>query len=168
MSGAAGSRHIKISYDFISPQNMEKGETPMKDTESAHKKVQEMIDCYATSDPLKEMSDIGKETDPDAATAKWIALAALHGVNQNAKSISIRREAGGEVSVTAKYRQAELPNPGGDLGGRIIDTVRSITHLEGEKAKTPLALGMRDGSLELNVKSESEGGGETITIKFPK
>ena len=140
----------------------------MKDTESAHKKVQEMIDCYATTDPLKEMSEIGKETDAEQAAAKWLALAALHGVNNNAKKISLRREADGTVRVTAKYREAELPSPGGDLGVRIVDTLRSVTHLEGEKAKTLLALGMRDGSLDLSVKIKAEDGGETVTLKFPE
>ncbi len=140
----------------------------MKDTESAHKKVQDMIDCYATTDPLKEMSNIGREPDAEQAAAKWVALAALHGVNQNAKKISIRREADGTVRVTAKYREAELPSPGADIGSRIIETLRAVTHVEGEKGKTPLALGMRDSSVDLNVKIESEAGGETITLKFPE
>ena len=72
------------------------------------------------------------------------------------------------MNVKAKYRKTDLPTPGGDLGGRIIDAVRSITHLEGEEAKTALALGMRDGNLELSVKIKSEDGGETVTFKFPE
>ncbi len=139
----------------------------MKDNASTHKQVQEMIDCYATSDPLKEMSEIGKEPDPDQAAVKWIALAALHGVNHNAKKISITRSADGAVRVIAKYRESELPAPGQDLGARIIDGLRKITHLEGGKAKTPLALGLRDGSIELGVKLESGEGGDTVTLKFP-
>jgi hypothetical protein len=140
----------------------------MKDTESAHKQIQEMIDCYATTDPLKEMSDIGKEADPEQAAVKWIALAALHGVNHNAKKISIRREADGTVKVTAKYREAELPGPGADLGQRIIEAFRAVTHLDREKGKSALALGMRDGSVELSVKVKAEDDGETATLKFPE
>ena len=33
----------------------------MKDKRSLHLKVQELCDCFATTDPLKEMSILGKE-----------------------------------------------------------------------------------------------------------
>jgi hypothetical protein len=56
----------------------------MKDTESVHKKVQEMCDCYATTDPLREMSILKNDADKEEAAVKWLALVALHGVNNNA------------------------------------------------------------------------------------
>jgi len=139
----------------------------MKDTESTHQKIQEMIDCYATNDPLKEMSQIGAETELDEAAVKWIALAALHGVNQNAKKISIRHTGDGNVRVTAKYREAELPSPGAAIGQRVIDMVRGVAHIEGEKGKTALALGMRNDSVELRATVETEDGGQSLTLKFP-
>jgi len=139
----------------------------MKDTESTHQKIQEMIDCYATNDPLKEMSQINAETELDEAAVKWIALAALHGVNQNAKKISVRHTGDGNVRVTAKYREAELPSPGAAIGQRIIDLLRGVTHMEGEKGKTPLALGIRNDSVELKAKVETEDGGQSLTLKFP-
>lgn len=140
----------------------------MKDTESAHRKIQEMIDCYAANDPLKEMSEIGEESELDEAAVKWIALAALHGVNQNAKKISIRHTGDGNVRVTAKYREAELPSPGAAIGQRVIDLIRNVTHMEGEKGKTPIALGVRNDSLELKAKVEIEDGGQSLTLKFPE
>ena len=140
----------------------------MKDTESAHKKVQDMIDCYATSDPLKEMSNIGREPDAAQAAAKWVALAALHGVNRNAKKISISRSKDGKMEVMAKYRKADLPTPGSEVGEKIIEAVRGITHLEGEKGETPLAIGIRDGSIEINVKLKKDRAGESVTLKFPE
>jgi hypothetical protein len=140
----------------------------MKEKRNLHLKVQELCDCYATTDPLKEMSVVGKDKDPEEAALKWLALAALHGVGHNAKEITIRRNQKGEVKVLAKYRETELPSPGADVGRRIMAAVREITHIEGDKGKTPLALGMRNDSLELKVKIKVQGAHEKVRIEFPK
>jgi hypothetical protein len=58
----------------------------MKAKRNLHLKVQEMCDCYATNDPLKEMSVIKTDADKAEAAVKWLALAALHGVNNNAEN----------------------------------------------------------------------------------
>lgn len=139
----------------------------MKEKRNIHLKVQELCDCYATNDPLKEMSEIKGDSDQDEAAAKWLALAALHGVNDNAKEVSIRRSPDGNIKVTAKYREAELPSPGAEIGEKIINAVREITHIEGGKGKSPLALGIREDSIELKIKMKSKDEGEKVTIKFP-
>ncbi|MFZ0614735.1 MAG: hypothetical protein WAM73_20990 [Desulfobacterales bacterium] len=140
----------------------------MKDTDSVHKKVQEMCDCYATTDPLKEMSILKSDTDKQEAAVKWLALAALHGVNHNAEKISIRRSGEGKVTVYAEYRTTELPSPGAEVGQKIFEAARGMTHIEGEKGKTDLALGIRDSSIELEVKLKKKDGGEQLTVKFPE
>jgi hypothetical protein len=140
----------------------------MKEKRNLHLKVQELCDCYATTDPLKEMSVVSKDKDQEEAALKWLALAALHGVSNNAKEITIRRNKKGDVKVLAKYRQTELPSPGTEVGRHIMAAVREITHIEGDKGKTPLALGMRNDSLELKVKLKVEGGLEKVKIEFPK
>lgn len=140
----------------------------MKDTESLHKKVQEMCDCYVTNDPLKEMSIVREDVDKQEAALKWLALAALHGVNSNADKISISRSGDGNVRVTAEYRKTELPTPGPEVGNHIFEAVRGITHIEGEKGQTALALGIRDNSIDLRVKVKSKDGGDKISIKFPE
>jgi hypothetical protein len=139
----------------------------MKDSSSMHKKVQEMCDCYATNDPLKEMSMLKSETDTEAAAIKWVALAALHGVNNNAREISIRRDDDGKITVLAEYRTTELPSPGHDAGLKIFETFREMTHIDTEKGKTALALGIRDSSIELNLKIKMKNGIEKISIGFP-
>jgi len=139
----------------------------MKDKASLHKKAQELIDCFATEDPLKEMSELGKEENEEAAL-KWLALAALHGINMNAKKISILKSGDGEVKVIAEYRDSELPSPGSGIGQRIIDVIREITYLEEDKASTILALGIREGSIDLKVKVEKKGDAEKVTLKFPE
>ncbi|WP_373499303.1 hypothetical protein [Desulfococcus sp.] len=140
----------------------------MKDSGSMHVKVQELCDCYATTDPLKEMSALAHDADKDEAALKWLSLAALHGVNSNAKEIELFVGSDGSVKVTAEYREAELPSPGADTARKIVDALTEITHLEGGKGKTPLALGIRDSSIELMVKMKPKDGGHKISIKFPE
>ncbi|MGB9441086.1 MAG: hypothetical protein WCB15_24305 [Desulfobacterales bacterium] len=139
----------------------------MKEKRNVHLKVQELCDCYATNDPLKEMSTVKNEGDKDEAALKWLALSALHGVNSNAETITITRTKDGDIDVTAKYRESELPSPGSDIGAKIIAAVREITHIEGKKGKTPLALGIRNDSIEIQVKMDSEEDKETVTLNFP-
>jgi hypothetical protein len=147
---------------------MDREEKNMKEKRNVHLKVQELCDCYATNDPLKEMSTVKNEADKDEAALKWLALTALHGVNGNAEKITITRSRDGEISVTAKYRESELPSPGSDVGAKIMEAVREVTHIEGDKGSTPLALGIRNDSIELQVEMKSEEGKETVALKFPE
>ena len=140
----------------------------MKDTESIHKKVQELCDCYATNDPLKEMSILKNDADKGDAALKWLSLAALHGINSNAKKVSIKRSGEGDIRVTAEYRKTDLPSPGPDIGKEIFSAIRDITHIEGDKGKSALALGIRDSSLELRIKLKQKNNKEKIEIEFPQ
>lgn len=138
----------------------------MKDKSNLHLKVQELCDCYATTDPLKEMSEIKNDADTDEAALKWLALAALHGVNNNAKKISVSLEENGEITVKAKYRETELPSPGKETGKKIFDTLTQITHIENDEGKTQLALGIRNSSIDLNVKIKTKDNKKEFVIKF--
>jgi hypothetical protein len=140
----------------------------MKEKRNLHLKVQEMCDCYATGDPLKEMSIIKNDEDKEEAALKWLALAALHGVNNNAEEITITRSSEGTVRVVAEYRESELPSPGSEVGGKIVDALRKITHIEEDKGKTPLSLGIRNDSVNLKIKFKAKKGKEKIAIKFPE
>ena len=140
----------------------------MKDSGSLHKKVQEHCDCYATTDYLAEMSKVKNDSDKEEAATKWLALAALHGVNSGAKEISILKDTGGNVKVVAEYKDSELPSPGSDIAEKIFETVRDITHIEDKKGKTDLALGIRDSSINLKIKVKQSDDKNKITIKFPE
>jgi hypothetical protein len=140
----------------------------MKDKRNLHLEVQEHIDCFAAADPLKEMSEITADADKEQAALKWVALAALHGINYNAEKISLRTTADGMTTVQAKYREGELPSPGGEIGHRILEAIRRITHFEDDKGEGPLALGVRNDSIELGVSVERDADGETVTLRFPK
>jgi hypothetical protein len=139
----------------------------MKEKRNLHLKVQELCDCYATTDPLKEMSIVKNEVDQEEAALKWLALAALHGINNNAKEVTLSRLPDGNIRVAAKYRESELPSPGKEIGQRILDAVREITHIEEGKGKMPLALGIRQDSLELQIKLKAKKDKEEVTITFP-
>ncbi|ROR03324.1 hypothetical protein [Desulfosoma caldarium] len=139
----------------------------MKDKRNLHQKVQELCDCFATTDPLMEMAKVSEEPDKEEAALKWVALAVLHGVTAGAEKIKVFRHADGSVAVSAKYREAPLRTPGAEVGGQVIEILKRVVGLEGEKGSSPLALGIRDSSLELKVKYKKEDSKETVTIKFP-
>jgi hypothetical protein len=113
------------------------------------------------------MSEIKGDKDQGEAAEKWLALAALHGVNNNAREISIRRSKDGKIKVTAQYRETELPSPGAEIGKKVMNAVREITHIEGQKGKSPLALGIRNDSIELKIKMKSKDKGDRVTLTFP-
>lgn len=141
----------------------------MKDTGSLHLKVQEYCDCYATTDYLKEMSAVASESDKEEGALKWLALAVLHGINEGARKVSlVRKTDDGSISVKAKYRKTDLPSPGEAVGGKVFDVLKGITHLDGERGEIPLALGIRDSSVELQVKMKKKDGEEKVSIKFPE
>ena len=139
----------------------------MKDSANIHLKVQELCDCFATTDPLKGMSDIGRTPEEDEAALKWLALAILHGINSNAEKISLTTGKDGNVKVAVEYRNGELPAPGPAVGKKVIEAVRAMTHIEKEKEKTTLAFGIRNSSMDLKIKSRHEGGDDRISISFP-
>ena len=140
----------------------------MKDHANPHLKVQEHCDCHASSDPLSEMSMIAEEQDLEQAAYKYLALAILHGVNDNAKKVTIQQDQNGKIEVTAKYRTRKLPSPGETIGNRVIETIKSITHMTDDRGKSKLALGIRDSSIDLRIKLKRHDGIDQLTIKFPE
>jgi hypothetical protein len=48
-----------------------------------------------------------------------------------------------------------------------MEAVREITHIEGRKGKSPLALGIRNDSIELKVKMKEKENRTEVTIGFP-
>ncbi len=138
----------------------------MKDTESLHKKVQELCECYSTTDLLKEMSELNSEENGLDSALKWLALTALHGINSNAKKITIKQSNDGQVSVVAQYRDTELPPPGPSVAANVFEAVREITHIDDQKGKSKLALGIKDSSLDLDVSVKDKSDYKKVSIKF--
>ncbi len=140
----------------------------MKKKRNLHLKVQEMCDCYASGDPLKSMSEMTHESQGEESAVKWLALAALHGINANAEKISISQSGDEKVRVTAEYRKTELPAPNAATARKIIDVIREITHIEDAKGKIPLSLGVRDSSIDLMIKIKSKGEKQKVSLRFGK
>ncbi|MFO7965104.1 MAG: hypothetical protein R6U50_14365 [Desulfobacterales bacterium] len=139
----------------------------MRDKESLHKRVQEEIDCFLTTDPLAEMAELATGKDFEEAALKWLALVTLHGINMNAEKITLEQTDDDKVTVTAEYRPTELPSPGPEIGKKIIESVREITHLEKDKDKMTLALGIRNSGIDLQVSVKRKEDKEKIKLKFP-
>jgi hypothetical protein len=140
----------------------------MEDKRNLHLEVQEHINCFGDTDYLKEMSSVKDDADSAQAALKWLALAALHGINAKAKKITLKQETDGQPVVEAEYRKSELPSPGSNVGQEVVKAIQSITHIEGEKGKMPLALGIRDSNVNLEVKYKSEKGKTKISLEFPE
>ena len=140
----------------------------MRDMGTPHKRMQELCDCYAETDLLKEMAMIHSDADKDEAALKWLALAVLHGVDRNASRISLERTSDGSIRVTAEYKETDLPAPGKEIGEKVIEAARQITHIEESKGEIPLAIGIRDSSIEVRVKVKREDSSEKVTLKFEK
>ena len=138
----------------------------MKEKRNLHLKVQEMCDCYATSDPLSSMAQMAGESGSEESAVKWLALTALHGINANAKNITLFFAGNGTVRVVAEYHPTDLPAPSKATAEKIMETIREITHIEDPKGKLPLSLGIRDSSIDIEVKVKSEGDEGMVKLKF--
>jgi hypothetical protein len=140
----------------------------MKDSSSLHLKVQQLCDCFMNTEPLKEMSILKGDADKEEAALKWLSLAILYGIDSNAKKITMSATKDGGVKVVAKYRATELPSPGSEVGAKILDAIKAIAHFDEGAGKTPLAVGIRDSSIEIGVETFNEDEGGTVVLKFPK
>jgi hypothetical protein len=139
----------------------------MKEKRNVHLKVQELCDCFATTDPLKEMSEVAAAPETDEGALKWIALAVLHGINNSAEKICLTKDKNGDVEVTAKYRVTQLPSPGQEIGSKVVEAIREITHIEKDKGKMVLALGFRNNDFDLNIKTKRKDKKDMVEIIFP-
>lgn len=140
----------------------------MQDKRNLHQKMQEQIDCFAGTDYLTKMGAVKNEPDKEQAPLKWLALAILYGINENAKTIKIEKNQDGSKRLIAEFRDFDLPSPGDDVVDLIFEDVRQITYLETDKGKIALSVGVRDSSIELEVKIKKEDGKEKIILNFPE
>ena len=140
----------------------------MQDKRNLHKKMQEQIDCFGGTDYLTELGQVRNEPDKEQAPLKWLAIAVLYGVNENAEKIKLEKNEDGRIRITAEYRDSELPSPGDDIANSIFENIRHMTHIEADKGEMPLSVGIRDSSIDLKVKIKRDGGKEKVVLKFPE
>ena len=147
----------------------------IKDERNYHQRLQEFCDCFMETDFKKELETASKGVsgdpggDADELALKFLGLTLLYGANEEAKRISLQRSKEGKVSLSVEARgNYQLPPPGAQLADRIFSIARSITHIEKDRGKSPLSLGLRNDRMEINLDIDRTAGGESLTIRFPK
>ena len=147
----------------------------IKDDRSYHQRLQEFCDCYMETDPKKELEKAAKgiSGDPggnqDELALKFLGLGIFYGASEKAKKISIQRSKDGKVLFTVESRgQYQLPPPSTQLADRIISIARSITHLEEDRGKEPVSLGLRNDRMDITFQFERKGEEESFSILFPE
>jgi hypothetical protein len=140
----------------------------MRDTNSLHKKMQEEIDCYGDTDYLAELGKLQEEHYLEEAALKWLALSILHGINDNAEKIKLKKTDDGGIKVLASYRKSLLPSPQPEVVDKVFEIMREITHIETDKGRTLFTVGVRDSSVDLDIKlKKKDDGKQTLSLKFP-
>jgi len=133
-----------------------------------HQQLIEMCDCYLDTDFSEKLAQAAQAPAADDEQAvKYLALALLAAITRKARKLSLKRK-GETVAVTVKDEQGKssLPAPTQPLFAKIMETVRSILDITGDEAKTTMALGLRSGDLELQVKVKRSDGGTKESVKF--
>jgi hypothetical protein len=138
----------------------------MLDKGSLHKRLQDLIDCYTTTDPLQEMSHVRSETNTEETALTWLALAVLHGLNSDAKRITLHVSENDEIESVLEYRKGRLPSPRADACGLIIETARDMVHLGEGQTEMPLVVGLGDSSIDLLIKIKNGGVDKKLMIEF--
>lgn len=134
-----------------------------------HLKLQEMCDCYMETEFRKELQHmVGISGDLEENSIKYLALALMCAVTEKAAKLSLKSK-DGKVTVTVKSEDEKLalPAPSQPLFEKMVAIMRGILHLDEDKGKTALALGLRSGDLELQVKVERKPGKESLKFLLP-
>jgi len=147
----------------------------IKDDRNYHQRLQEFCDCYMETDPKKELEKAAKgisgdpSGDLDELALKFLGLGIFYGASEKAKKIVLQRLKDGRVLFTVESRgQYQLPPPTTQLADRIISIARSITHLEEDKGKEPVSLGLRNDRIEITFQFDHKDRGESFSILFPE
>jgi hypothetical protein len=141
-----------------------------------HLKLQEYCDCYLEADPKKELELISREGlaadvtgDPTELALKFLGVTILYGLNEKVEEIKLTRKEDGKTKVKVKGPDKyTLPSPPPRLADKVMEVVRSITYLDAPKASEPLALGIRNESVELGIEVKSKEDKQSLKISFPE
>jgi hypothetical protein len=135
-----------------------------------HLKLIEMCDCYLETDFKAQIQRAAttESGDLDEDSIKYLALAIMYALTEKADKLNFKSKKG-QVTVTMKTYgdKTALKAPSAEVFGRIITIVRAILHLEEDKASMPLALGLRSGQVDIQVKVERGSNKEALRLKFP-
>ena len=147
----------------------------IKDERNYHQRLQEFCDCYMETDPKKELEKAAKgiSGDPggdlDELALKFLGLGIFYGASEKAKKISFERSKEGKVSFTVEAKgNYQLPSPSTQVVDRIISIARSITHIDKNRGREPVSMGLRNDRIELTFQFDQKAGGDSFSIIFPE
>lgn len=135
-----------------------------------HQKLIEMCDCYMETDYLSQLKKMvnssGGDIEEDAI--KYLALSLMFAVTEKATKLSFSvKKSVMKAVVKVEGDKIGLPAPGAEIGPKLFQIMRRILHLEEDKGKMELSLGLRNDQLNLQVKIEREGDKENMRFKLP-
>lgn len=136
-----------------------------------HLKLIEMCDCYLETDfPNQIQKMVATPSDDlEEDAMKYLALAILYAVTEKAQKLTFKRKKEKiTITITVEGEKLSLKAPSRELFDKIIGITRTILHLDEDKGSLPLSLGLRNGQLELQVKTERKDDKETLKFKLPK
>jgi hypothetical protein len=135
-----------------------------------HLKLIEMCDCYLETDFKVQIQKAAPApgADLDEAGIKYLALAIMYAITEKARKLTFKNKKGQlTVTIKADGEKISLKAPAAEVFARIIAAIRTILHIEGDSAVMPLALGLRNGQIDVQVKIERGADKETLKFKFP-
>ena len=134
-----------------------------------HLKLQEMCDCFMETDFKKQLHGTAGQSpdDIDESAIKYLSLAIMYTITEKAGKLSLKRKDDQIIVKIKGDEEITLPAPSAAQFEKIVEIIRAILHIDTDKGEMPLALGLRSGNLDLQVKTKRKGEKESIKIKFP-
>jgi len=127
------------------------------------------------TDPKKELekASAGISGDPsgdlDELALKFLGLSVFYGASEKTKTITLQRSKDGKVLFTVDAKgKYQLPPPSLRVADRVIHIARSITHIESDKGKLPVSMGLRNDRIDLTFQFDRKPEGESFAISFPE
>lgn len=136
-----------------------------------HTKLQEMCDCYLDTDFQAEINQpiaVHSATLEEDAF-KYFALLILYTLTVKARQLSVKNKKGGvKVTVTSPHEKKSLTPPPEAIAAKMFEIIRAITHIEHANGEMPLAFGLRNGRVDLQVKVKKSEDEESMKLSFPE
>ncbi len=133
-----------------------------------HMKLQEMCDCYMDTDFLAEMTHpiYVQSATLEEEAIRYLSLLILYSLTEKAQQLTMMKQKGTlKVTVDAVH---VLPPPPEEIADKIFEIIRAITHIEDDKGKMALALGLRSSQVDLEVKVKKKEDEESLQLLFPE
>jgi hypothetical protein len=135
-----------------------------------HLKLIEMCDCYLETDFKSQIQRLATSQgeDVDEESVKYLALAIMYALTEKARKLVFKSKKG-QLTVLLKVdgEKISMKAPSLEIFNRIVSIIRTILHLEEDKASMPLSLGLRNGQVDIQVKVERDDNKESLKLKFP-